>query len=153
MSHQVQEFNLLAFADEALSHMQSTGMDTVFYMKGADSNGQGGEELFTYHSKYTKSAVAVLIKKRIDDGVFDSCALACLRESAQWLVNSLDESLKGSLRPQLATRPSGPEVWMMIVAEVQADSLRKCALPEKQFKALTLAQFKGEECQGVCQDC
>ena len=138
------EFNLLAFTDEALNHMQTTGMDAVFHMKGAGSNGEGGEELFTHHSKHTKSAVAVLIKKRIDDGVFDSCALACLKESAQWLVNSLDESLKGSLRPQLAARPSGPEVWMMIVAEVQADSLRKCALLEKQFKALTLAQFKGE---------
>ena len=32
----------------------------------------------------------------------------------------------------------------MIVAEVQADSLRRCTVLVKQFKALTLVQFKGE---------
>ena len=137
-------FNLLAFADEALSHMQTHGMDTVFYMKGVSAGCPEGEELFTYHSKYTKSYVAAFIAKKIADGVYDSYATDCLKESALWLVNSLDESLKNSLRPQLATRPTGPEVWMMIVGEVQADSLRRCAELAKKFKALTLMQFKGE---------
>ena len=36
------EFNLLAFADEALNHMQNTGIDTVFHMKGStDATGAG----------------------------------------------------------------------------------------------------------------
>ena len=138
------EFSLIAFADEALLHMQTTGMDTVFYMKGVDSTGAGGEELFTYHSKYTKSAVSKTMQERVADGTYDAQAVVTLKESAQWFVNSLDESLKGSLRPQLAARPTGPEVWMMIVAEVQADSLRRCTVLVKQFKALTLVQFKGE---------
>ena len=138
------EFTLMAFADEALNHMQTTGMDSVFYMKGVDSNGAGGEELFTYHSKHTKSSVTAFIAGKIGDGTYDSFAQTCLRESAQWLINSLDESLKSSLRPQLASKPTGPEVWMMIVAEVQSDSLRRCAILTSQFKALTLAKFKGE---------
>ena len=139
------EFNLMAFADEALVHMQTTGMDSVFYMKGASTvDGTGARELFTYHSKFTKSHVSAFIKDKVDNGVFDSYAKTCLQESATWLVNSLDESLKASLCPQLASRPSGPEVWMMIVSEVQADSLRRCALLQKKFQALKLANFKGE---------
>ena len=136
-------FSLMDFADEALNHMQTNGMDTVFYMKGADAN-SAGEELFTYHSKHTKSSVAAFIQAKMNDGTYDSYALAALKESAQWLVNSLDETLKSSLCPQLATKPTGPEVWMLIVAEVQADSLRRCVVLVKQFKALTLAQFRGE---------
>lgn len=138
------DFSLMAFAEEALSHMQTTGMDTVFYMKGVDINGNGGEELFTYHSKYTKSSVSAAIDNRIAAGLFDEYAKTALKESAQWLVNSLDESLKSSLRPQLASRPSGPVLWMMIVAEVQADSLRRCKLLADEFRALSLAKFKGE---------
>ena len=138
------EFSLLAFADEALTHMQSTGMDTVFYMTGVDSNGEGGEELFTYHSKFTKAEVTAFVKDKVDKGVFDSWAQEALKESAQWLLNSLDESLKSSIRPSIASKPTGPEVWMLIVSEVQADSLRRCSLLLDQFKALSLSKFKGE---------
>ncbi len=141
------EFNLMAFADAALNHMQQHGMDTVFYMKGADdASGKGAEEVFTYHTKYTKAHV----DKFIADGLssssarYDKYAVTALKDSAQWLANSLDESLKSSLRALLVERPTGPQLWMLIVAEVQSDSLRRCTELEKEFKALTLIQFKGE---------
>ncbi len=38
------DFPLMAFAAEALNHMQTHGMDTVFYMKGADASGEGAED-------------------------------------------------------------------------------------------------------------
>ena len=60
------EFPLLAFADEALNHMQTHGMDTVFYLKGEDVNGEGAEDLFTYHDKYTKSTVEKFITDSLD---------------------------------------------------------------------------------------
>ena len=127
------EFPLLAFADEALKHMETHGMDTVFFMTAADSSGQGGEELFTFHTKFTKGHV----DKFIEDAFkavgtmppkFDQFAQDACFESAQWLVNSLDESLKSSLRPQLTGRLTGPQVWMMIVGEVQVDSLKRHVL-------------------------
>ena len=138
------DFSLMAFAAEALNHMQATGMDTVFYRQGVDIYGNGGEELFTYHSKYTKSSVSNFIAAKLNNNTFDNHAKTTLSESAQWLVNSLDESLKNSLRPELASKPTGPVVWMMIAAEVQADSLRHCKLFADEFRALTLAKFKGE---------
>ena len=66
------EYPLMAFATDALTHMQRHGMDTVFYMKGVDSNGKGAEELFTYHSHYTKE----MVDEHLDNlsTVFDSYA-------------------------------------------------------------------------------
>ena len=143
------EFPLMAFAAECLNHMESHGLDTVFYLKGVQADGTGGEELFTYHSKYTKSQVDEFIwKAQVADsnGVtkFDSFCVSALQESQQWLLNSLDESLKSALRPSLAKRPTGPQLWMMIVAEVQSDSLRHCQMLVKKFEALSLSKFKGE---------
>ena len=143
------EFPLMAFAAECLNHMESHGLDTVFYMKGVKSDGTGGEELFTYHTKYTKSQVDRFIQEaQVADahGVkkFDSFCVQALQESQQWLMNSLDESLKSALRPCLAKKPTGPQLWMAIVAEVQSDSLRRCQQLVKKFEALSLSQFKGE---------
>ena len=54
------DFGLMAFADVALQHMQATGMDTVFHMKGVDSDGEGGQELFTFHTRYSKAVLSNL---------------------------------------------------------------------------------------------
>ena len=138
------DYNLLAFADDALQHMEQHGMDTVFYVKGANDDGTGGEELFTYHARYTQSQVDEFVTNGLTNNVFDSFSQNSLNESAQWLLNSMDESLKSSLRSQLLTRPKGPQLWMMIVAEVQSESLRRTVELTKKFENMTLAQFKGE---------
>ena len=138
------DFGLMAFADVALQHMQATGMDTVSHMKGVDSDGEGGQELFTFHTRYSKAAVDKFIAEQIGNGVFDKLQKDALTESATWLVDSLDESLKSSLRTHLAKRPNGPQLWMLIVGEVQSDSLNRCDELAERFKKLTLASFKGE---------
>jgi hypothetical protein len=137
-------FPLHAFASEALTHMRINGMDTVFYMKGVNSNGEGGVELFTYHSRYSKAQVAQITATRMADGTYDYYAQVCLEESALWLINSLDESLLKYLRTRLTAQPTGPEVWMMIVAEVQTASMRRWSQLINKFKSLSLAKFKGE---------
>lgn len=138
------DFGLMAFADVALQHMQTCGMDTVFYMQGVDDNGEAGRELFTYHTRYTKSTVDKFIADQIAAGKFDKLQKDALAQSATWLSNSLDESLKSSLRTQLASRPTGPQLWMLIVAEVQSDSLNRCDNMAEKFRTMTLSQFKGE---------
>ena len=142
------EFNLLAFADEALRHMEKHGMDTVFYMNGT-------KELFTYHTKFTKDEVDKFIKDSFlavgsAPPKFDEWAKTACDESAEWLLGSLDETLKSSLRPQLVGRPSGPQLWMMIVAEVQSDSLWRCDEMVKQFEKLSLSAFPGENVREFC---
>jgi hypothetical protein len=91
------------------------------------------------------------IKDRIADSSFDVYQKDALEQSADWLINSLDESLKASLRTQLSSRPTGPQVWMLIVAEVQSDSLNRCDELAESFKKLTLMQFKGENVRDYCK--
>ena len=143
------EFPLLSFADECLRHMERHGMDTVFYVECADANGKGAKELFTYHSMHTKASVDAFIKTATDPFSaggknFDHHCVTALQESADWLIDSLDESLKSALRPQLHRRPTGPQVWMLIVAEVQSNSLRRTEAMTKQFEKMKLTDFKGE---------
>ena len=116
-------------------------MDTIFYMTG----GVDAKEIFMYHTQYSKDKVEGHIVAKISDGTFDALQVTALQESALWLVASLDDSLKASLRPTLALCPTGPVLWMMIVAEVQSDSLQCCKLLAKEFEAMSLSQFKEED--------
>ena len=138
------ECGLMAFADDAFVHMQSTGMDTVFYMVGADAQGNGAIELFTRHSRYTKAEVESFIAKQLANGVYDRYQVAALKESATWLRNSLDVSMTNSLRNALRGNPSGPVLWMSIVDEVEQNSLVRCPALAKEFESLKLSSFKGE---------
>jgi hypothetical protein len=141
------EYSLMSFAHDALKHMEEHGMDSVFYMQGAnDEVGTGAMQLFTYHTRFTKATVDELITEAIKpNGKFDDfyCKEA-LQESGQWLVKCLDESLKTSLRNQLAANSTGPQVWMLIVEEIQTTSLRQCKGLADSFEALKLSQFTGE---------
>ena len=149
------DYPLMAFAADALEHMKTHGMDTVFCMQGAQSTAdpgsdEGAMELFTYHTRYTKSEVEQHINQRIAVKHFDVHCKTALQESGKWLAASLDESLKKSLRSQLMARPSGPVLWMMIVAEVQSDSLRRCVKLADKFEKLDLTAFKGENVRDYC---
>ena len=146
------DFGLIAFADVALHHMQMSGMDTVFYMTGVDTQGEGGQELFTYHTRYSKASVDEFIKDKIASGEYDQLQKDALAQSAVWLSNSLDESLKSSLRTQLASRPTGPQLWMLIVGEVQSDSLNRCDTLSEKFRTMTLSQFKGENVRDYAKE-
>ena len=138
-------YTLLLFADDALARMQSTGMDTVFYVKGQGIL-QESEELFTYHTKYTRSLIDRFYREAIKDGgcYSDPHSKQALQESAKWLFNSLDSGLKSSLRTTYSKRPSGPQLWMSIVSEVQTTSLRRNRDLIKKFESLSLSNFKGE---------
>ena len=139
-------FPLLAFADEALSHMQEHGMDTVFYMTG----GKEAVELFTYHTRYTRSQVEKHINAKIADGTFDRWQVESLRESALWLKASLDPNLRLKLRTKMVNRPSGPVLWMIIVEHLQAEILTTAMNYQNHFNELKLASFKGEDVDAYC---
>ena len=148
-----ESFGLPAFAIAAKMHMETYGLDTVFYMVGTDdSNKNPGIELFTYHRNYTREQVREFIEKQTRDNVFDGYTLTALRESSQWLVNSLDESLKASMRHALDTPMSGPEMWMVIVDEIMSDSLQRVDDLVKEFDALKLTKYKGENVAEYCEE-
>ena len=61
------------FTLAAKRHMEDTGMDTIFYMRGVNKNNPTVPALvvFTYFSRFTKARVEEHIKDRIKDGSFD----------------------------------------------------------------------------------
>ena len=80
-------------------------------------------EIFTYHSRYNKSQVRDAIAKHKADGHLDTYGNKTLQKSYQWLIASLDDTMKNSLKSILNNPVSGPEFWMCIVEKVMADSL------------------------------
>ena len=78
------DYGLMAFANDALHHMRNNGMDTIFYMQGVDDKGNGGQELFTYHTRYTKAAVEKFVSEMLDKSVFDEHQEEALEELALW---------------------------------------------------------------------
>jgi hypothetical protein len=150
------EYNLLAFANDALAHMEEHGMDTFFYLEGVGSPLETGKDLFRYHTKYTTSQVDDFIKECLGAtapttvGTLDSYGIDALKDAGTWLMNSLDESLKATLHPLLPPRPYGPTVWMALVAEIQMDSFRRINNLVKKFEATKVADFKGENVRDYC---
>ena len=148
------DYTLLSFAEDAKEHMKEHGMDTIFYMEGVtlspSGDATGGCELFTSHSKYTKSHVVKFIADKITDGTFDTSAKEALKQSAKWLKEYLDHSLVVCIRAQLAKAQHGPEVWMMIVGEVLSDAIDRCTDMEEKFKGLNLSDYPGENVDDYC---
>ena len=139
---------LLAFADNCLRHMQQHGLDTVFHMEGVAADVTSGKELFACHTRCSKEAVDAHVKN--PNHFSDDHSKTAPKESTEWLLSSLDEFLKTSLRSVIAKRPSGPQLWMAIVREVQANSIRWCKLIVKEFEKLSLLQIKGENVDEHC---
>ena len=144
------DYPLLSFAADAKTHMETYGMDSVFYMKGTSTAIPDGEELFTYHNKYTTSGVKNFIETQKNNNVYDKYALDTLKESSSWLINSLDDTLKTSLRNQIRGNVPGPLLWMIIVSEVQHQSLKRASNLEDDFKKCKLSDFKGENVREYC---
>ena len=148
------DYPLRAFAADALEHMQTNGMDTIFYMETAKDgitaeDDEGAKEIFTYHSRYTKEEV----KAKMDELVkttFDPYLKTAMKESGKWLAGALDISLKTSLRGELSKHPSGPVLWMLIVGEVQSNSLQRSVELTEEFEKLELSMFKGENVRDYC---
>ena len=153
--------------------MQQHRLDTVFHMEGVAANGTGGRELFTHHIRCSNEAVDAHIKnpnwfsddhsqtircskEAVDTHVknpnwfSNDHSKTALKESAEWLLNSLDESSKTFLRSVIAKRHSGLQLWMAIVREVQVNSIHWCKLIVNEFEKLSFLQFKGENVDEYC---
>ena len=151
------EYSLTSFGTDALAHMKEYGMDTFFYLEGSSSEAEA-KDLFLYHTKYTKATVDAFVKECMGEATTNTCGIGeldhwgkeCLKDSGTWLMNSLDETRCTQLCPQLPPRPYGPTVWMVLVREVQMDSLRRVTMLVKKFEATKVSDFKGENVRDYC---
>ena len=151
------EYTLISFATDSLAHMKEYGMDTFFYLEGSNSEDEA-QDLFNYHTRYSTTQVEDYIKECLGQtttnpigiGKLDHWGLDALKDSGTWLMNSLDETMRVQLRPQLPPRPYGPQVWMILVREVQMDSLRRVTIMVKKFESTKVSDFKGENVRDYC---
>jgi hypothetical protein len=149
------DYTLTAFAADALEHMRTHGMDSVFYMKGCSASAArgtsaGAVEIFNYHSSYTKQQVKEAVQRLLSPTRSDPYVKAALSESGVWLTNSLHSSMKVSLKSTLAAKPSGPDLWMAIVSHCLNNHLRRLQELEKKFNATKLSDFPGENVEDYC---
>jgi hypothetical protein len=124
-------------------------MDSVYYFKD-----HGGEmvNLFEYHNRFTLSQIEASVSKNYKDGMYDTYASDAMDHSGEWLVASLAEELKTSLRPHLfGNGCTGPIVWMRLVQEMQSNSLRRLKTVTKDLEKMALKDFKGENVREFCE--
>ncbi len=93
-------YPLASFASDAKRHMETYGMDSVFYFK---DHGGIMVNIFEFHNRFTLSQVESQVVKHLKDGVYDTYAMDALDHSGEWLVASLAEELKN--------KPAPPPVW------------------------------------------
>lgn len=145
-------YSLTAFASDAKRHMEQHGIDSVFYAEDPADTTAEPIDLFSSHSRYTIEGVTTWVKKA-ESNYYDDYALDALDDSAEWLLNSIDESLKAAIRCNLPSNDlmKGPIVWMLIVNEVQSSSMLWIRSIEDKFKKLKLSDFKGENVREYVQ--
>ena len=137
--------SLSAFADDLLERYEECGLDSVFYIPSAD--GTTMETLFRYHSRHTTAEVKDWISNMMDGTNtphFDAFDKFNLATSRVLILNSLEPEFRTYMRPQLEDVKTGPEVWMIIVSELQSDSLRRVRKIQEDIQKLSLKDFKGE---------
>jgi hypothetical protein len=135
--------SLHCFAEDAATHMEQTGMDSVFYF--ADPvDPTRMLDLFESHMHFTPEAVRTSILTMKASNTYDSYDLDNLKHSRTWLENSVDPTLWNSIRPQITREHTGPDLFMTIVAELQSDSIQSMRAKERKFEALKLKDYPGE---------
>jgi hypothetical protein len=68
-----------------------------------------------------------------------------LQDSANFLLNSIDNSIMEQLNPFLLPTTTGPEIWMRIIGEIQSFSTDRLLTVVDQIKKTKLKDFKGED--------
>ena len=136
-------YTLPSFLRDITGHMTHAGMDSVFYFLNP-SDPTERLSIIAYHARFTTSEIMTQLTMNFANNMYDKYDGANLKMSHTWLINSLDETLLASIRPQFHDNMTGPELFMIMVSEVQSDSIRSLRKKERNFEQLSLSQFPAE---------
>ena len=141
-------YTLPSFLRDIIRHMDNAGMDSVFYfVNPADVTER--LSILSYHSRFTTAEVTNQLAANRASSTYDKYDEANLKMSFVWLSNALDETLLAAVRPQFRDKMTGPELFMIVVSEVQSDSIRSLRKKERSFEYLALAQFPAENVKNL----
>ena len=141
-------YTLPSFLRDITWHTDHAGMDSVFYfVNPADTTER--LSILSFHSRFTTAEVTNQLVMNRANGTYDKFDEANLKMSYVWLSNALDETLLAAVRPQFREKMTGPELFMIVVSEVQSDSIRSLRKKERVFEQLALAQFPAENVKNL----
>jgi hypothetical protein len=142
---------LTNFSDDAARHMERTGMDSVFYFTDPSDNDKM-LNLFESHMHFTAAEISKQVTTMKANNTYDPYDIDNLNNSRSWLEDSLDSDLWNSLRSQVDRDLSGPELYMVLVSEVQSDSIQSMRTKEHKLQALKLKDYPGENVRDLNND-
>jgi hypothetical protein len=135
-------FPLVSFASDVETHMELTGMDSVFWFADPTDSTQM-LNVFTSHSRFPE---------KLTNGTYDKYDIQNLEFSANYLRESLDVTLRGDIRGLLRAKITGPELFMTIVSEIQSSLVRLYRAKERQLEAMSLKTYPGENVKTLTRD-
>jgi hypothetical protein len=142
---------LTNFSDDAARHMERTGMDSVFYFTDPSDNDKM-LNLFESHMHFTAAEISKQVTTMKANNTYDPYDIDNLNNSRSWFEDSLDSDLWNSLRSQVDRDLSGPELYMVLVSEVQSDSIQSMRTKEHKLQALKLKDYPGENVRDLNND-
>ena len=141
-------YSLPSFLRDIIWHTCHAGMDSVFYFVNPTDTTER-LSILSYHSRFTLAEVTNQIMTNRTSGTYDKFDEANLKMSYVWLTNAVDDTLLAAVRPQFHENMTGPEVFMMLISEVQSDSVRSLRKKERIFEQLSLSQFPAENVKAL----
>jgi hypothetical protein len=144
-------FPLVSFASDVETHMELTGMDSVFWFADPTDPTQM-LNVFTSHSRFPENYVAQEVSRKLKNGTYDKYDIQNLEFSANYLRESLDVTLRGDIRGLLRPKITGPELFMTVVSEIQSSSVRLYRAKERQLEAMSLKTYPGENVKTLTRD-
>jgi hypothetical protein len=96
--------------------------------------------------------VSKVVQDNIAAGFYDEYDLTNLKESAVFLLNSIDTDLKTHVRTLLVPESTGPEVFCLIIQEVQSDSIRSQREKAKKLSKIKMSSYPGENIKDITRD-
>lgn len=150
-------YTLTSFAEDVKAHLVKTGMDAVFYMMDpARTNAR--IDIIYKHSRISITQVRTELNVMTEviaendrpalfsnlDNPYDEYDASNATASREFLLNSIDSTLKADMRSKITADMLGPEVWMVIVMELQSGSYRAMEAKKEKLRKIKLSDFPGE---------
>jgi hypothetical protein len=144
-------YSLTHYSDGAARHMEKCGLDSEFYFRDP-SNKDVMLNLFDKHMLFTTEGIKEQVAYFRANGMYDSFATDNLDYSRAWIEDSIDSELWNSLRPHVTRDITGPELYMILVSEVQSDSIQSMRAKERKLLGLRLKDYPGENVRNLNAD-
>ena len=142
-------YSLNAFASAVWTHLRACGMDLVFYFLLVDDESSTGKmvDIIFKHSRFFLSSIQDTVTSKKVSGthiLYDKYVLRNLASARTFLFQSLTNELQNILEQKMTNKTTGPELWMMIIDEIQSNSVCRYQLLCEKLRTLCFPDFLAE---------